>query len=69
VFAVLPDISPWRPGQVLRDVVPECVSVFNRALSIDPAERPKDAETLVREIGDAINRAVRFGDQVSVGNQ
>ena len=69
VFAVLPDISPWRPGQVLRDVVPECVSVFNRALSIDPAERPKDAETLVREIGDAVNRTVLSGGQVSVGNQ
>ena len=53
VSALLPDIGPWQPGSVLRDTQPAGVDVFNRALSIDPAERPADAETLYREIAVA----------------
>ena len=51
---MLPNIGRWGPGAVLRDSLPRCVEVFNRALSIDPAERPRDAETLVREIANAV---------------
>ena len=51
---LLPDAGPWRPGDALKDTLPHCVSVFNRALAIDPVDRPRDAETLVREIADAM---------------
>ena len=47
---MMPDVGPWRPGNALKDTLPACVNVFNRALSIDPTERPADADTLVREI-------------------
>ena len=47
---MMPDVGPWRPGNALKDTLPACVNVFNRALSIDPTERPPDADTLVREI-------------------
>ena len=47
---MMPDVGPWRPGNALKDTLPACVGVFNRALSIDPTERPPDADTLVREI-------------------
>jgi serine/threonine-protein kinase len=50
VTTTLHDIGPWRPGDVLADSLPGCASVFNRALSIDSAERPGDAETMLREI-------------------
>jgi hypothetical protein len=44
---------------VLKDVLPDCVPVFNRALAIDPADRPRDAETLIREIAGAIAESLR----------
>jgi Protein kinase domain/PDZ domain len=53
VSALLPDLGPWQPGTVLRGTLPAAVDVFNRALAIDPAERPADAETLYREIAAA----------------
>ena len=53
VSTLLPDLGPWQPGTVLRDTLPAAVDVFNRALAIDPAERPADAETLHREIAAA----------------
>ena len=49
-----PDVGPWRPGNALKDTLPACVSVFNRALSIDPTERPPDADALVREIATGL---------------
>jgi serine/threonine-protein kinase len=51
---MMPDVGPWRPGHALKDTLPACVNVFNRALSIDPTERPLDADTLVREIASAV---------------
>jgi len=48
------DIGQWLPGNSLRDTMPECVEVFNRALAIDPATRPPDVESLVREIAAAL---------------
>ena len=50
VSALLPDLGPWQPGNVLRDTFPDCVGVFNRALAINAADRPDDADTLCREI-------------------
>ncbi len=43
-------LGPWEPGKVLADTLPTCVDFFNRALSIDPAPRPRDAETLFRQL-------------------
>ena len=45
----------WLPGNAVRDRLPECAEVFNRALSIDPAIRPPDVESLVREIAAALH--------------
>jgi tRNA A-37 threonylcarbamoyl transferase component Bud32 len=56
---LLPDAGPWRPGEALKDALPDCVPVFNRALAIDPADRPRDAETLIREIADGIGESLR----------
>jgi hypothetical protein len=56
---LLPDAGPWRPGDALKDALPDCVPVFNRALAIDPADRPRDAETLIREIADGIGESLR----------
>jgi tRNA A-37 threonylcarbamoyl transferase component Bud32 len=52
---VLSSIGPWQPGAVLSDTFPQCVDVFNRALSIDPSERFADADTLYRRIAAAVN--------------
>jgi serine/threonine-protein kinase len=52
--STMPDVGPWQPGNALKDTLPACVGVFNRALSIDPAERPTDAEMLMRELTGAL---------------
>lgn len=46
----LTSLGPWEPGAVLKDILPSCVDFFNRAMSIDPARRPRDAETFFREL-------------------
>ena len=53
--AFLPDIAPWQPGGVLNDRLPSCVDVFNRALSLSPAERPADADTFLQELTRALD--------------
>jgi tRNA A-37 threonylcarbamoyl transferase component Bud32 len=52
--AFLPDVAPWQPGAVLKDTLPTCVEVFNRALSLYHAERPKDADALLLELTRAL---------------
>jgi len=52
--ALVPNVGGWRPGAILAGSIPECVEVFDRALSIDPAERPTDAAALLQEIGGAL---------------
>ena len=47
---LMTNLGPWEPGQVLADTLPTCVDFFNRALSIDPAPRPRDAETFFRQL-------------------
>jgi serine/threonine-protein kinase len=46
----LTSLGPWEPGAVLTDTLPTYVDFFNRAMSIDPARRPCDAETFFREL-------------------
>ena len=60
------DVGQWLPGNALRDTMPECVEVFNRALAIDPAIRPPDVESLVREIAAALQseRSAGHGERV-----
>jgi hypothetical protein len=49
------EMGQWLPGNALVDTMPECAKVFNRALSIDPAIRPPDVDSLVREIAAAVH--------------
>ena len=51
--AFLPDVAPWQPGAVLKDALPTCVEVFNRSLSLYPAERPADADAFLLELTKA----------------
>jgi serine/threonine-protein kinase len=53
--ALLPDVAPWQPGAVLKDTLPTCVEVFNRAMSLNPAERPADADALLLELTRALD--------------
>jgi hypothetical protein len=47
-------LGPWEPGGILAGSPPSGVEFFNRALSIDPAPRPRDAETLFRQLETAL---------------
>jgi tRNA A-37 threonylcarbamoyl transferase component Bud32 len=49
-----PGLGPWHPGLVLKDTLPACVDVFNRALSIEPADRPTEAEAFCRDLAAAL---------------
>jgi len=57
MLAAVPNVRAWEPGAVLADSFPECVAVFNRALSLDAAVRPTDPGALLHEIGAALAAA------------
>lgn len=47
-------LGPWEPGGILAGSPTSSVEFFNRALSIDPVPRPRDAETFFRQLETAL---------------